>query len=783
MFIKDDIVLSHLDGTPSEKRANTRARKKKWERVRQLYEQSNSGRRQQWLTKSQKGWDFFLNDQLTEDQLEALVAAGMPTFIINRITPVIETMKYFVTANNPRWKAVGVGGDDVDLAEVHTDIIDYCWYMSGGKSLFPHIVLDSLAKGKGYLHITVDPDADRGLGEVKFERIDPYHVYVPTMSRDFLERDAHWQMIKKDMPRSQLIKMLPEYESVIKRAKGVREQSTYSYRDFETSDSFQPDELESPVDREGKIEDILPYYEVYEPLRERYYNLTVIIPPPEAELKEAKQGIDEAIEQMAKELEVEFLEKQKELQSQLERGEIIKQRYDLELQRANEMSIQAIEEQKSILYAKAKEEASKTEQKIVSEDDYEKLIKNKNTREQIVNAVPYFEKKIKREVCVGDQWLYEMILPISSSPLIPLPYLHTDTPLPMSAVIPLIGKQQEINKSHQIMVHNANLSSNLRWLYVEGELDEDIWEKYSASPNALLPYRAGFSPNGPREILPQNINNAFFTIEQDSKSDIEYIAGIQPPSMGVSNTNDETYRGFLAKDEYGTRRIRAWINNTVEPFLEHTGQIFQEMAKEHYSIQKIFRIVQPGADGGLEERSTEINIPLYDDRGEEIGRYHDYSSSRYDMRIIAGSTLPINRWAVHEENKVMFEMGVLDDIAFIQEADIKNKEALIDRKSMLSQAKNQIENQEDEIKQLNGDIDTLRRQILQMGIKSQIDGAEKEIDRSRTETKMVDKLTKERMRDELKNMRTAIKQEIKAAIDQVKKAEQSKKNENNEKKT
>ena len=35
-------------------------------------------------------------------------------------------MKYFVTANSPRWKAVGVTGDDVDIAQVHSELADYC---------------------------------------------------------------------------------------------------------------------------------------------------------------------------------------------------------------------------------------------------------------------------------------------------------------------------------------------------------------------------------------------------------------------------------------------------------------------------------------------------------------------------------------------------------------------------------------------------------------------------------------------------------------------------------
>jgi hypothetical protein len=760
----DPIEISHLNQSPSEKRADTRSRKKKAQRIRHLWQQTDHGKRQQWQTKSQKGYDFFLNSQLTQEEEDSLRDAGMPSFIINRITPIIETMKYFCTANSPRWKAVGAGGEDADLAEVHNDIIDYCWYQSSGKTLFSEVILDSLTKSKGYFHIYVDPDADRGMGEVKFERVDPYQVYVSSMCRDYMERDATYQIIKKDLPREELIKKLPQFEKIIKSANGERDGKGYTDRDVEGSDSFQPDDVETPyrssgqLDQKGEPDTILQYYEMYEPIRVQYYNLSVQIPPPESEMEEAKEGIDAAIQQFAQELEVQFLEKEKELRSAVERGEMIPERYKLEIEKAQRMMGQAVQEQKSLLYNKAKEESSKVESKIVTEDEYEEI--KKVMGGQILEAIPYFERKIRKECVVGDQFLYEQILNISSSPLIPIPYLHTQTPYPMSAVIPLIGKQQEINKSHQIMVHNANLSSNLRWMFVEGEIDEDEWERYSGAPGALLKYRQGFSANGPREIMPQNINNAFFTIEQDSKSDMEYIAGIQPPSMGISQGNDETYRGFLAKDEYGTRRIRSWISNVVEPALEHLGRTFHEYAKDIYSVQKIFRIVQPNPGGGFDERQQEINVPIYDDMGVEIGRYNNYGSARYDIRVIAGSTLPINRWAVLEEYKTYLEMGVIDDIAFVQETDIKNKEALLNRKSMLAQSQQQVQAMDEEIKQLNGDVDTLRRQLLQMGIKDELSTAKMEIDRAKTETKAMDRLVQERMRDSLKKARDEMQLEI-----------------------
>ena len=182
---------------------------------KQLWERANNTHRQRWQYLSQKGHDFYLNEQLSKEEKESLEESGMPTFTINRVTPIVEIMKYFVTANNPKWKAVGATGDDVDVAQVHSDISDYCWYLSNGKSLYSQIALDALTKGIGYFFVDVDKDADRGMGEVRFNRLDPYDVYVDPASRDFLFRDATFIQIRKNISRSRLINMLPQFETKI----------------------------------------------------------------------------------------------------------------------------------------------------------------------------------------------------------------------------------------------------------------------------------------------------------------------------------------------------------------------------------------------------------------------------------------------------------------------------------------------------------------------------------------------------------------------------------------
>ena len=100
-------------------------------------------------------------------------------------------MKFFVTAKSHRWQAIASEGSDVDVAAVHSDIADYCWHLSNGKSLYSHVIQDALTRGVGYFMVDVEPDLDRGMGEVVFKRIDPFDVYIDPSSRDFLFRDAN----------------------------------------------------------------------------------------------------------------------------------------------------------------------------------------------------------------------------------------------------------------------------------------------------------------------------------------------------------------------------------------------------------------------------------------------------------------------------------------------------------------------------------------------------------------------------------------------------------------
>ena len=137
----------------------------------------------------------------------------------------------------------------------------------------------------------------------------------------------------------------------------------------------------------------------------------------------------------------------------------------------------------------------------------------------------------------------------------------------------------------------------------------------------------------------------------------------------------------------------------------------------------------------LEEREQELNIPIYNDMGQAIGKSMDYSAAKFDVRIVAGSTLPVNRWAYLAELKELLQFGVIDDIAVLAETDVRNKEQIAKRKSLYSQLQGQLGQLQEAVKDKEGTIETLERQLVQAGIKGKVMQAEMEITKKKEEVK------------------------------------------------
>ena len=707
------------------------------DKIRNLYDNANSSTRAQWEYINQKGFDFANDNQLTENERQSLADQGMPTFTINRITPIVEMLNFYATANNPRWQAIGVDGSDSDVAAVFSDMADYIWAHSDGNSLYSNAINDCITKSVGYMMVTVDPDSDNGMGDVVIKQPEPFDVLPDPKSRDILFRDASYILIRKVLPKEHLMKLFPEFKTKIKNADsdmatdfGYSEKSTnshrkdFSYKDIRESESYKSD---------GEDDHLIEFFEMYEKVKVSYMNVFYQIPPAEEELNQIKQQVQVQLQEMQAEMQVELLEQQKAMEAAVQSGEMLPERYELEMQKAQKMQQDQLAAAEQQMMSDAQASITKIENVVMSEKEYKIKITNPEFEKVVVDAIQFYGTRMQQTCVAGNKTLYQKVLPenITEYPIVPIHFKWTGTPFPISAVSPLIGKQRELNKAHQLMVHNASLGSSLRWMHEEGSIDTDMWEQYASSPGALLPVRPGATP--PTPVQPAPLSNAFFGIVNEGKNDMEYLAGIYAAAQGDTGAQHETYRGMLAMDEYGTRRVKQWLKASIEPALRQVGRVVQQYSQAVYTAHKVFRIVQPNALQG--DKEVEINVPMYNDLGEAIGKFKDYASAKFDVRIVSGSTLPVNRWAYLAELKDLMNLGIIDDIAVLAETDIRNKENIAKRKSLYSQLQGQISQMDEAIKVKDGTIETLQRQLVQAGIKNQVMQATVEINKEKEETK------------------------------------------------
>ena len=137
------------------------------------------------------------------------------------------------------------------------------------------------------------------------------------------------------------------------------------------------------------------------------------------------------------------------------------------------------------------------------------------------------------------------------------------------------------------------------------------------------------------------------------------------------------------------------------------GQVVYNLAKDHYSFAKTFRIVQPNND--INEFS--VNMRMYDDKSNEIATIkNDIQLGQHDIRVISGSTLPSNKVSEYNMYLDAYKLGLVDDVEVLKKTEIFDKEGVLQRKGRMAQMQQYIAQLENQVKKLSGDLQTSERE-------------------------------------------------------------------------
>ena len=683
-----------------------------------LQERSNNYDRQKNMYLADMSERFYEDEQLTEEEIKTLDDAGMPTFTINRMTAIINMLLYFTTSNPPRWKAIGRGrnSDDNDMASIHDKIASYCFDLSSGKSLHGLTTENSLVRGLGYWNIYVDTDADMGNGEVLFGSPDPRFVFVDPSSRDFLFREAEFVQIAKNITKSQLKSMFPDKAKAIDASVGnpvvqyyLDDAGFLSKRG--DSENFIANAI-SPID--GQLADVIPYFETHRLVRVKMASVVQKVPVDDEKIKQIQAIVEDQVKNAEHEFSVLYEEAEKELGAKVESGEIIEARKEYELEKMQKQHKQSLEDMGSQMFNALQSEKTKVQKYKITAEELDKLLENEAIRNTIV-SYNYFYQNQEHICwsCGADTFLDSKLYDWNHYTIIPLPYFYRGDPYPIGIAKFMVGKQMEINKGHQIVIHHANLSSNPQTYVQNGAITDPIeWDSNSTIPGGRLEYNVGFDK--PIDKSPLPLNNAFFTLVQEGKSDLPFIAGVNEAAVaGISDRNDEPFRTTAIRDEQSTRGLKKWTNNIMEPVLEHLGKVFLQVSQRVYDINKVFRIVREN-----NEEEVEINIPKFDFKtGKIIGKFKDYQSARFDVKIVAGSTFPTNK-ELEEAKLISYKReGILQPSDVLERIEMDNKDRILAKVDEITQLNSTMSQMEEEIKKIKGENETLERQVVQARIK------------------------------------------------------------------
>jgi len=700
-----------------------------------------SSARKLWSRQAVEDSEFRSGKQWKKEQVNALRARAQEPLVVNVIHPAVEQAKAMLTSNAPKFQSTGRDTSDTKVGRIFSDLMAYIWDISVGNAELKRCIDDYYVKGMGVMMSYIKPDADFGRGEVMVKSIDPLSVYIDPDAEDPFCRDASNIVVAKRMTEKELIEMYPEFEETIRASQETSHISDYDENRFGLFDEEVvpqsrkqallnvDDERELEVfERYTKIK--TPYYKIFDP----FENREIIINDPQyAEYREEPAVI------LTTAKDQQILTEKQSVNQYMQIAEQVGKVYHLEQDPQTGQPVPV----------KGEETLDSIPESTVSIDIIDKGILIDSDKIMVTKVM---NTNIKQCISVGDEYLYSIVLPIEDYPIVPFMNGHNRNPYPTSDVRLVRGLQEYINKIRSLIVAHASSSTNVKLLIPRGSMNKkQLEEEWAKAGTAVIE----FDPELGQPIVagPVPLPNELYKNEADAKQDIERILGIYTFMQGDVGGAPQTFKGTIAMDEFGQRRINS-KKDDIEASLNQLARSVVGLIQFVYQSEKTIRLIQPNN----KPMEVKINQNIYDDvSGQLIEKINDITVGKYDIIVVSGSTLPSNRWARFEYYMELYKSGLIDQTEVLKQTDVADMEGVLERAGQMQKLMQQVQQQTEQIKQLKGDLQTAQRESIHDRKRVEVKEFEKKLAKAEAKAEMATQLYKERASDELKKLREEVK--------------------------
>tara|TARA_Y100001973_G_scaffold81816_1_gene120720 strand:- start:7891 stop:10104 length:2214 start_codon:yes stop_codon:yes gene_type:complete len=698
-----------------------------------------SSKRSEWAKQAVEDNEFRNGKQWSDKQVKTLRNRAQEPVVVNVIHSAVEQAKALLTSNSPRFQSAAREDSDVKTGRIFSDLMSWIWDNSNGNAVLKQVIDDYYVMGMGVMNAYIDPKKDYSKGEVCLKAISPLDVYIDPASQDQFCHDANHIIIGKKVMRSQVLSAYPQFKELIESAKETSHLSTPTTTRFglldeqvlpvtgnKDRDSDGDKELEL-FERYTKVK--IPYSRVFDPYQNR------------EEILNGEQFKEYQMQDCMLTITAQgrnYITEPQAVAQMQEIYENVGQVFHMEVdpQTGQPFPVKGEENQMSV-------PGSTTE--LVP------LKKAEMIEEGLIEVVPIEQTNIKVCLSVGDEYLYSAVLPIDRYPIVPFMNRHNRNPYPMSDVRLVKGLQEYINKIRSLIVAHASSSTNVKLLIPRGSMNKrQLEEEWGRAGTAVIEY----DPELGQPIVagPVPLPNELYKNEADAKADIEQILGIYALMQGDQGAAPQTYKGTIALDEFGQRRIRS-KKDDIEASLNEIAKVIVSMVQYIYTDRKMLRILKPNNT----QAEIELNQPVYHDiTGEFLGKVNDVTVGHYDVVVVAGSTLPNNRWARFEYYKELYSMGVIDQTELLKQTDVADMEGVLARSGQMSQLQNALQQAQEKIKDLEGDLQTAHRESLHDRKRVELKEFEVKLAKAEAKAEMASSLYKARAGDELAKLKEAV---------------------------
>ena len=366
---------------------------------------------------------------------------------------------------------------------------------------------------------------------------------------------------------------------------------------------------------------------------------------------------------------------------------------------------------------------TKNMEKFLADDKIAKALEN-----GLIDVVEVQQTRIKLTCTLGQIVLYEYILNTDKYPIVPVPNIWTNTPYPMSDVRKNKDFQRFLNKTMSLITSHAQASSGLKLLIPQGSVDDiEELERSWANPNATIEYDPSFG--APHFPSPQPLSNSVMQLPSLIEKYIDLNMGIFEMMQGNSAVAPNTSSATMMLEDFGQRRSKSKLRD-IEGSLRRLGQVIYNLAKEHYTYKKVFRVAQPNND------MSEYMVNVYNDKSQAINEMvNDLTIGQYDINVIGNSTMPSNKWGEWSIYMEAYQAGLIDRTEALMKTDIFDKEGVLKRMDAVAQLQGQLQQAQQAVKNLQGDLQTAHRESISARKRSEVEKFKTELKSQESKTK------------------------------------------------